>query len=897
MTNKKKRKISPVLLLVFTLTLSILFSINSAQATIKFNNLSLPSTNLGPGQAIDAQVNLNLTDQLSNAKVEILVSGADYSQKATMSLLEFLNKLNLPKTCNPADCLTTYSASNPETSKTKILDAGQEVLLGTILNNNNVEIQNFSFVLQGKGSSAEKSCSDSIIKLDILDKNSVDWEYSGSAEAYCNDFYTDCYSSSAQEILLDSNPRCERIMINKTGKVSIGAFIKHSSGNAGSSDIILQLYDIKNSKTYFCNTTVPDLESQNYQVASCEIDQENNPGFFIDSSRYVYVCAFKNPVVTSNYSIKYETQQPLCGFYGQISNQPTFNSDYSLYIKTGGFSPMSEDPEQAITIDNSTITELVTNLQNYINRIYNKNCQPNNCVIPFRILASQNQAFEINSLNLNYNSSLGSRTQTNIYDIASNYAKINLAQQFSIASLNLTAPEVQGTYTLKVTIGSSMKTVNFNIAQVPIPISITPSFVIPGKQALFHVNVQTVGNQITEYQWSWGDGSQDTTQIPEANHTYSSNGTYNLAITVKDSIGISGSKTFQINSSLNPDSLNSTIINLKRRMENISQSISMLEDWYISLFYAQVNLTNLNATLNSQESNLNSQNPDLTTINEQLTQLDSQIPLAIINTLSLQSSPYVSDKAEIDPGLIQDMGGGTFKTNEKEELTNKIALWQDNNLKIMLAANVKAARYTDKDQEFATTLSISIEPKTEQDEIYLILKLPSGINPEDVKSNQNFESLDHAIGINTSLSSEKTFEFAFPGKQDFNSINFFASPSLNTLKSTGTQTPKNKKSMLAIFLAIIIVIIVLVGIFLIWNKKNPSAGLFKNENDIIGLINFITINLARGTERKQIEEQLLNTGWNKKQINYAFKQIQGDKGKTGNTFPGLEGLDYNPKFK
>lgn len=80
-------------------------------------------------------------------------------------------------------------------------------------------------------------------------------------------------------------------------------------------------------------------------------------------------------------------------------------------------------------------------------------------------------------------------------------------------------------------------------------VAVSPTPVRPGVTTNFDAGGATVGAgaTITEYTWSWGDGTSDTvTSGPQAQHSFSAVGTYTVRTTVRDSLGRTATTTTSV---------------------------------------------------------------------------------------------------------------------------------------------------------------------------------------------------------------------------------------------------------------------------------------------------------------------------------------------------------------
>ncbi|MCS7134457.1 MAG: PKD domain-containing protein [Candidatus Pacearchaeota archaeon] len=829
--------------------LLVCFIIFSSNALAQSNfNISMPSA-VGPEQTISASLDFNLKNIDSKTKVIIEIKNVGttppYYKRIELSLLEFLERLGVQKNCDPADCSSRYITSKSFSEKTFEMQQDSEALFAfRIPSGQNIEIQNLSFKITGS-TQGTFSCEDSIIKMDLLDDNAIDWEYTAFAEEKnCSGFITGCFLNiNTQDIILDLTPRCEKIKIGKTGKADLGVYVNAINENYGT--LMLLLYDPMNGKKYNC--TIEEAESGfNY----CRITfQEDN--FFINESREVFVCVL---AFGGTYTIKFETDSP-CGFFGDPEERRNFDSDYPIYLRYYGFSSMNEE----ITFDEETFVGNLQNyLQNYITARYNRNCN-NGCVIPVRLIAKSNQSIKVSEPFLKYSHSFGSAFNNHFFEAQAIHAKVNVSQQASLAPLNISSPQREGNYTLNINIGTIQRSINFNVARVPVPLYVYPLFVVPGRETKFRVIVEEAASEVVSYTWKWGDNTEETTNVPEAFHTYSQ-GTFLLTIIVKDASGLQGSKSFTIVSNITRELLNQTLTEKKVLLQNAS---TLFEPWYSALF---LNFTELNNTLNNVALQLYTADPLLLK-----QQLDSaKIPVKVSTVSFLQESPYLFDVEKVDLEKIEEISEKTF-TGSEEKFLAALDMWQQKNITLKFASEIKKVYFDDGTEMYFTILTIKLLPSSEE-ELYFVFETPAGIQHRiKTKENLQLEQIGNALAMKFSKSS--TITFAIPTRLELQDVVFYVSPSFEALdvREEGYDYKKRENKSFIVLLGIIIAIGVVVALFFIWKqpKKKPLT-----DTDLAKLINFITISLSQGIQRKQIEEQLLAAGWTKKQVAYAFKQAE-----------------------
>ncbi|UZE93980.1 MAG: PKD domain-containing protein [Candidatus Pacearchaeota archaeon] len=875
------KKEGVILVLVFFI-LCCSFSSASVIPGNPFFNLSQGS--FGPGQVLEGYFNFSLENEPGN----IMVSGQVAAEMKEMNLLDFLQEGEVDFNCDPSDCDVTYQASIPSQTKTVVLSE-EEKYFGLVAFGTNPQILNLSFYLTGQ-STANPICGESPLKIDLLDDGIIDYEYKEPSGEWCSDLrHSRCYDPSIATgvSVLTSTPLCQKISLNKTGRLEVAAELKVYSGEPWDYDIEFTVYDLGGS--LIGNCSVDYFYELEYSFAKCFIGPEflgEESTFFIEEAGDYLLCIRNKGTSSAEYWIKKETQEEVCGFYGEPPSQ-TYNEDYSIYVHEAKFNAFTEE----VVFDESMHlgdVPLMTYVQNYINSEYGGNCTGfSGCIIPIKFISSASQTLTLSDINFKYHPQGTSPTYNNyFYDLIVEWPKIDMdIQTVPFSILNLSAPEQPGFQMVLAKIGIASRSLGFDVAEVPTIQSVSPLIVIPGKLTEFRtVATAPAGKQIIQYRWDFGDGSgEQMTAGPNITHTYSQIKTYILTVKAQDTSGLVGSRTFTITSNITRELLNTTIQNLRIRLDNFASQYNNIEYWYRDMI--GVNVTIISTTLDVLESQLaTATQTQLLDIKNELDALN--VPISINDTLVLRDSPYIPNLNEIDPSYVSDMTGEDYDSNLKTEYQNAVALWQQDNVNLRLGGEAKALFYEDRIEDKITVVNIKVDPLVGISNAYVIFSLPYGVSYNDVRllhDAYEVSDLNDAIGfVYTGLSGLETISITLPGKVDFSDINFYISPSLQEVQvgvQPLTEPPKKPPYLLAIFLIIVIAIVVLIILWFIWkgSGKREKKKLFKNPMDLYHITNFISNNQAAGVPKNKIIERLKKAGWSKKQIDHAFKQIGKQK--------------------
>jgi len=877
------------ILLVFIVFAALICSFSSAIIRPGVPSFNLSQRSFGPGQKLEGYFNISLENQLSNIKV----SGQVASLQKEMDLLDYLEETNAVFTCDPSDCEIDFTASNPQATKTLNLVQGSEVYYGFYIpSGNQVQIEDLSFVMFGS-SGAQAVCYETPFKFDLLGDDNIDFEYK-EAYDWCNNHASECFNPgyATQSGLLGTTPSCQKIWLNKTGKVSVSAMMSRPLySEPGYYDFEFFIIDSTGTLKGNCTSELIGWEvpEQNFGSVSCvvgETEYGESTGFYIEEPGYYYVCVKKKIGATVDYYIQKESEPDICGFYAEPPSQ-TFTEDYAFYVQEAKFAPFNGEAyfNESTMLGN---INLKTYIQNYIDSKYNRDCT-NGCIIPLKFISLADQDITLLEPKLTYIPGPGySPTSNNMfYDLSVEWPLVNMSlQQLTFSVLNLSAPKDPGMYSVMVRFGTVGGITQFRVESVPTIESVSPVIVIPGQETMFKVLATAPsGREIVEYRWNFGDNTgEHVATESNMSHTYSQIGTYTLTIKAKDNLGLIGSRSFSITSNITKELLNNTIQALRLSLDDFASQYSSLEYWYRDM--VDVNVSEINLTLDTLESQLNTATQtQLIDIKNELDSLD--VPLSIKDAFILKDSLYYANIDDIKPMHVSDITGESYDSNLKTQYQNAIALWQEDNLEVKISGYSKSFVYDDRIEDKITVLNIKIDPLVGISNAYVVFMLPSGVTFNDIRTlstADDISNLNEAVAFTYSdLSDLETISIALPGKYDFSEFVFFVSPSLQELgvgAGPPPTPPEKPPYALAIFLVIIIVLVVFVVLWLIWKGKAKKIGkkkLFKNPMDLYNITNFISTNRAAGMTDKNIVKQLKKSGWSKKQIAYAFKKAKEQK--------------------
>ena len=192
----------------FAIFLAVVLLASMASAIFSAGNPDHDIENVyGPSENIRGWINISLTDESTNSLFED-------SRGNSIKLIELLKKdSSYNPSCNPVDCLTDYTASNGENSKTFSLNIGSSRVFGLRFTGNLVAVNSASFSLQ---SDAPVTCV-SQIEIDILDDGNIDFINNKiAAGGGCSNLKNDgCYNAleDKEEYIIKILPYCQNMNI------------------------------------------------------------------------------------------------------------------------------------------------------------------------------------------------------------------------------------------------------------------------------------------------------------------------------------------------------------------------------------------------------------------------------------------------------------------------------------------------------------------------------------------------------------------------------------------------------------------------------------------------------------------------------------------------------------
>lgn len=769
-------------------------------------------------------------------------------------------------TCNPPDCLTSYTASNPQDTKTFPLSNGDKRLVAITLSGNINSINSLSFSVTA---SSSPSCVNPL-KVDILNDGSLD----GSLKKVGSDYSCivgtgkGCYQGTeVEEVYIGNVPYCENITLIDSAKFRLGTWVKKdiTSGNP-EDNLKMILFD---GEDEVANCRLPTPTTTGGEIY-CDINYSNN------EIKSFFVCVSSESQDETKYFTKKDMDDSgSCGF-NAFPGWETELHDYYVFARAAKFENIG-----TISYNQGSYEDLLSSVSDYVLTRYNNNCTTR-CVIPILFSGYSAVSLTLFNLSFGYRSGAGNVNSKQFYDVNSENARFSSGfSLLDISKMNITLPNIIGDYDLKFYLdGENFYTKEISVGSVPSIVSINPLVVPAGGSTKITASISTAGRNITSYRWDFGDESGITTTSENyASHTYSEMGSYTLSLEIEDDTRYTTTRSFSV-SVVNPkDSINTTIKKYKARLSNISLDSF---GWYKNELEAVINISGIQQKITSLETRFYS------------TQNESKY-IEIMNELSLLSVPieikesgstlpFFPDIDSIDVNILSDAGAGDFKG--ESDYKEAVGKWMEANFDMSLDFRYVTGEFDFGSREIMSAFKLNLDPKTDSDKkIYLVIQNP-GVNLAGGEQTDDYTS---------KIYNQAPSEIMFSGDLRVSDINLYFSPAFSLLEIDRPNDPcnYNKKCeagetrancpqdcrpwFKAWILWIILFIAAVIAYMLLqwWYKVRYETYLFKNRNDIYNILNFMSNAKSQGMSDSEISSNLKKSGWNGEQINYVFKKMRG----------------------
>jgi len=786
--------------------------------------------------------------------------------------------------CFPSDCEKSFSSSSPSQTKNYKLNLLESKLFGIKLDKNISRISGFRFNISSDG---KNSCINPLI-IDLFDDGNIEFKTYNVTDEECyveNSYGCFKVSDSKETTKINSDPFCEKIQVPVARGFNIGARL---IGNTSSSFIMtFSAFGFEKSCTI----------STNYGGnVFCKIILDND----LPRNGEAEVCISALEGSENKYSIKFEDNQP-CGF-AQINEEIISNHDFEIFARPLKYAvPSKMSFNDGLFEDERNMSQ---NIFDYISRRYNKKCTlETGCIIPLRLYSGTNQNLTLSDLLVDYDiqglnpDGSEERNFVEITSIAPLFSSDFI--KYNINSANLSVPSDTKIKKLELNIGNKKIVQNITIIEISEVSDIFPRKVSALVKTKFFVILSNSSN--LSYSWDFGDNSK--IEITDKNffeHTYSKLGSYELTLNLTNELG-AASKKVLIEVIAPYQAINETIFNYKLRLKSIENSLFVLPDKVQSRISETLNTADLKSSVNKIEEEykqlFETESEELVKLMNKLNGLD--VPKSFGSSLEIKDSDFVQSADRLNPELIGELGAGSFDEEKKDEYYQAIDTWIKENIDIKVNSKSYSFYFDEMENPVLTHIDLRLKPKKSFSEFFMIIN--GDINKIKFLGDYSERQIDeNNFGLTfRDLEPEKEIkiEFLYPEKIDSFNLPFYFSPEFKFLElgfKTGNCNNNNicepgenykncRSDCKPVKITIILLLTLLFLAFVIyiimqeWYKKNYEKNLFKNQNDLFNLINFISIGIDQKMSREQIFNQLKQRKWNSEQLNYAWNKFHGKR--------------------
>jgi len=881
------RKITEIIILIIVLISGVIYVANISQEEriiLSPNEVNYLGhdiiTSYSAGEKIKGNVNLSFDEFLGESLITSNFEG-------NITVIDFLEENNLFSG-------DEYNCSNPTCSPNYVI---QEEITSLLINNEG-KIAGFSieganvfpvnFVKLSISSDAGPACFFSQLFIDVLnDEENLIINNKNSGEI-CFADYTGCFddSETSGEVIVAQNVKyCEKITLPPAPAFELGARVKKSTeGNVGELKMILYRADDLGEPLKDC--ILSDHTVDGYEDLTCSIDY----GYPFQADYFVCITTNTDGL---NYKIKFDSVD-VCGTNSNNFGEPI--ADYEIFSRA-----MKFDSVAGLEIDESFSSshniELADYIQDYISDIYGGNCQPS-CAIPIRFYG-QEQLLQFSNIQIQYNSQLGIVEINDFYKLEIEPVTVISSElELDLEKAGFTIPlgSEEDRFILYIN-GELIFEEDISIAE-SFEFDISPKFVAFGQNVLFSAETN---ENITSSTWIFGDGDTETVNGKQATHRYLEEGEFTMGVTLTRSDGVSSTRTFSIIVGNAEEIANLTIAEYKDRLVTLESNIDSFPGWIKNELDNQIDLTVLETSLDSLEENYNNASSDQEFQNIMLDLIDLNIPKEIKISESDIALPLLLGFDNIDTSIIEEVSGKTV--DDESELRASIGGWMNEKLDAKISFEKISAFYDDETEVIISKFKVETNPKESIEDVsYLIFGL-------DIESDgafmTNYGPIPISGGSYITLEigqTNKIFEFFLLGEFDSEELGAYISPAIDFLGDFDDvlspcnfndiceeELGENKNNCeadcgagripLAILWIIILLVIAFVAYIILqeWYKRHYEKSLFKNENDLYNLINFIYNARRSGLINKDIKKKLNETGWKGERITYALRKIDGKR--------------------
>lgn len=870
------------------------FLLFTSLVSASYVHMDLKTDDYGRQQVFDGNLTLELDENEKegvNALTEVVFSVDGKQTPITLNeLFAVLNSGKMPKEFKRFEKELRWIDSQP--SYDLQVNAGERNL-GPIINLSDAEkVNSISFDVSGSADG---------VALDWDSDGDVDWKYKGDLivgkkQLLATPYLRNFASSSTVLLKGDNQKYCEKVILNASSTYSIIAFAKKGEGFDSKVKLIGSIFVGDKPSSTLCNPEDADKPStmnccelkpsSSLSQVSCDISLN------VEKDTSGFICV---NVQLPEEDIEYASQTTFYELAIESANKGTSSAyrgiksvskDYLIWGKWNLFNTkLSSKPQNVNIID-----------------------KPFKKVYPITILAKGSGSVSFSNLLAEVNYDFGSGKMTDFQIVAEYperiYFKGPVTFQLSFLDKILT-PDKEGDYKIFAKFdGDETSPESFDVIQGPKAVA-APSTYEPSAGELVTFTASgsepsELGEAIVSYEWNFGDSKKSEGET--ATHAYLKEGEYNVTLTVKDKLGLTGKARKII-------TVKPIAEVLPKRLDDVKAVVEALKSRFAASdpkIKESADLLGVTDTLSQASANLtvlkNKMETSTTGQEEIISQLNS-IYSAIPTSFDVEAIGF-SGK----PSTVSDIPSASVLSMDKEKIelfetklyaaqTDVVLTSEARLIKMTLGAGSETkSRVIIKKTISGTGAVYEIIPSTLTPEF----KTPSGaqlVSP-GVYSIGSATEIVYTLAGDSLTAATKALTIVVP--DNLNDIDITGIPSTE-LGEEGfycgdgicfgkedakscSQDCKIKNQWLVP--AIVAIVLLLGAIFYIFVYKGPknfaevfgssksARSLFRSEQDYSAVRDYTRKSLAKGATESQVLAILSKKGWTKKQVMAVLSQVK-----------------------
>jgi PKD repeat protein len=858
----------------------MLLMINLAAASFEVGNKSHSIKTLyGPEKDLEGWINVSIVSEETSTTF-------DDNEGNKVKLIDLLeSNSDLDYDCTTKNCVNDYQGNNPATSKDYPMGSGDSLLVGIeLVTDKLASIKDVNFVVESDNSNNYVS---NQLKIDFLDdgdeeigNDKVSLQSPLTRDYSCFDEESTTISSiplgyEASSSSIDK--RCQLFNFSEAPGFKLNV---HIEKGADDPNVTMVVYDenfgvISGSSCYF----VADSGSKEY---SCDIE------YLVMEEEENYVCVYS--AEESDASLKgYAVTGTGCGFSSTGGKQP-LSAAFNISIQPKKFGPVGEISVQNNLSGGDTLSGI---FNEYLSDTYHTtggdvDCS-DGCVIPIKISSYASQLITLKDLVMTYEtSSFGSNLElegNNFYDISTSYAKVTTEGfiEIDLDDAGFTLSDDFGTLDYSMTFeGKDVFDEEIEIEKVSEITGLSPRRTYSAYPTPFRVSVDMFnGSEIVSYKWDFGDDKTGTSSTNEITHTYNETGTYDLEINITDEDGKSSSRVFPVTVGSAEEIINETIEMMLDNLAAVKINLNGFDSFQKARLEAVLDLEQQEDDLKlAQRDYIQASGGSLAEYNQIMGDLlEINIPETVFIETETSSLLFYPQTDKMDLAVLKEVGDGSYDSSQESKYHDAILGWNQANL----LTRVVYKRFDAKFEEGIETVlsyfkvdiseidSLSIDPHLFIEEL------------DDLTFSENHLEENKLGWVHIELTSfPKNVVFSTTEDVSFVDLPMFLAPDLGRLEVLDVDIEDGENNMKWIIFILVILLLLILGvvgyIFLQqWYKKKYERHLFKDQNQLYNLLNYVESSKKKGVDIEEIGKKLKKQGWSSEQITYVTKKHGGKR--------------------